>query len=205
MKPSTRRRRANQHGFTLIEVMVSLGVMTVGAMAMISLQQHTIRSNSHARQLAIATHIAQQWIERLKQDAHTWNVAGDNDATVQAAMNRTRYLGVVTTEARDRFQSPEWFETEPFVSNVYDYRGLPLPHEGGFADRVFFCTSYRTNWVYFGRALRADVRVWWPREHTAGDTSAIPNWCEDGDGTVDPDDHHIVQLSTVVRMNPVIR
>ena len=154
MKARRSSGRARSGGFTLIEVMVSLGIMTVGAMAMITLQQHTIRSNSHARQLAIGTHIAQQWIERIKQDAHTWNVVGTDVPTVQAAHQRTRYLARVATAERGLFRSPAYAETEPFVSNVYDFRGTPLPQSAGadgdgiaYKDRVFFCSSYRTNWV----------------------------------------------------------
>ena len=71
VKPRRRARSARARGFTLIEVMVALGVMTVGVFGLIALQLYTIRSNSHARQLGIATQIAQQWIERIKQDAHT--------------------------------------------------------------------------------------------------------------------------------------
>ena len=66
------RRRPNRQAFTLIEVMVSLGVMTLGAMALIALLVQIMRSNQHARHMNTALNIAQEWTDRLKEDAHSW-------------------------------------------------------------------------------------------------------------------------------------
>src|SRR5690242_18722027 len=97
----TRRRRG---GFTMIEVMVSLGIMTIGAMTMIALQQHTIRSSRRAREITTGMQIAQLWIERLKQDAHTWTAPATTDADAKAALDATLYLKQVL-DAPDAFVS----------------------------------------------------------------------------------------------------
>ncbi|MEY4583070.1 MAG: hypothetical protein RL701_7773, partial [Pseudomonadota bacterium] len=60
-------------GFTLVEVMVSLGVMMIGGMALIGMQQQTTRANVRSRDITIATQIAQNVIERLKLEALAWN------------------------------------------------------------------------------------------------------------------------------------
>lgn len=213
----TRRRARRDRGFTLIEVMVSLGIMTMGAMAMIALQQYTIRSNSHAREVAIATQIGQQWIERLKEDSHTWTRPALNAADVDVALQNTRYLKAIGTDTRNLFRSPTYDAAQRLVSSVYDYRGTPLPQDAGndeegvrYQDRIFFCMSTRQDWVYFGRAMRVDVRVWWPREGAGANISTdFGAWCQDV-GAVGPGQaldglYHVVYLSTVVRMNSVVR
>ena len=207
------RRRA---GFTLIEVMVSLGVMMVGAMAVIGLQAHAIRGNVHARDLTIATQIAQRWIERLKQDAATWNVPDDDVATIPSHFSNTSYLG---QDMSTLWSSPSAFQTLPAtwttqvpVSNAFDARGRDVPANGTQS----FCASYRRAWIWEGRLMRVDVRVWWPREVNRTDGSR-PQFaadgfaaCADAGGLIDPggqqyDWYHVVYLSTAIRVNEVRR
>ena len=90
MRPQPCHRR--RQGFTLVEVMVSLGIMTIGAMAVLAMQQQIIRGNMHARQLTTATQIAQNVIERLKIDSLSWTAAG-------LPPNTTIYLKNVTPAA----------------------------------------------------------------------------------------------------------
>jgi type IV pilus assembly protein PilV len=203
------RRRA---GFTLIEVMVSLGIMTVGALGMLALQQHTIRSNSHARELTTAMQIAQLWIERLKQDGSVWTTPGANpggptDATI---LNRTRYLIQVSTKP-NQFQ--QILNTTPAVSNAFDFQGNDVDATVG---NVYYCASFRPMWVYYGNALRVDVRVWWPRE-TSSTTNAnaiatVFTGCADDNRMLNPsppgaefNNYHVVYLSTVIRVTTVQR
>src|SRR5262252_3650291 len=116
-----------RQGFTLVEVMVSLAVMTIAGMAMLGMQQQITRGNIHARQITTATQIAQNVIERLKTDALRWNAIG-----VPAG---TRYLGGVPVGAIGVFT------TLPFVtqtlggitriqSNAFDYYGDDLNTAG---------------------------------------------------------------------------
>ncbi|KAF0166732.1 MAG: hypothetical protein FD160_4057 [Caulobacteraceae bacterium] len=88
----SRHRGLRRAGFTLIEVMVSLGVMMVGTMAVIALQQQSIRANVHARQMTIAMQIAQRWMERLKEDAHSWTSIGTDAPSVTTALASTVFL-----------------------------------------------------------------------------------------------------------------
>jgi type IV pilus modification protein PilV len=196
----TRRRRA---GFTVVEVMVSLGIMTVGAMGIIALQTHAIRSNGHARQLTIGMQIAQRWIERLKQDTHTWNQAGA-PGTVLA---NTSYLQVIN--AAPNVFSPIPNSATANASRAFDYRGQDVAADSE-DPAVFYCAAMRPAWVYFGRAMRVDVRVWWPRE--GYDTRTEFGDCQDnfpqldpgGAGTLYNDNaFHVVYLSTVLRLNPL--
>jgi len=192
----------------LIEVMVSLGIMTVGAMAMVALQQHTTRSNAHARELSTAMQIAQLWVERLKEDGARWttigylNVPGQpNDAVV---LGTTAFLKQVTTAG---FPPP--FQTiagtSPAVSNAFDFLGNDIASND---PSVYYCASFRPAWVYYGRALRVDVRVWWARESNNATANAITvdfPGCVDDDVRLAPagsmfNAYHMVYLPTVIRV-----
>lgn len=202
-----RRMRRRRAGFTVVEVMVSLGIMTVGAMGIIALQTHAIRSNGHARQLTIGMQIAQRWVERLKQDTHSWNLPGV-PATVLA---NTRYLKVIN-DAPNVFS--EILNSDgPDASRAFDYMGNDIMADSEDPP-IFYCAAIRPAWVYFGRAMRVDVRVWWPRE--GYDTRDEFGDCdEENYNQLDPggaadtlynlNAFHVVYLSTVLRLTPVQR
>jgi type IV pilus modification protein PilV len=205
------RKSAARSGFTLIEVMVSLGIMTMGALAVIALQTQTIRANSHARQVTTATQIAQIWLERLKEDANAWTdeatVSGaPSDATV---LNNTHYLKDIVASANRYVSPPD--EAAP-VSRGFDYQGSDTDAAPGVTPvPYFYCAAYRLNWVYFGQAMRADVRVWWPRAGSGASENDFPG-CGVGidQASLDPggtaiNNYHVVYLSTVIRVTPLLR
>lgn len=200
-----RSRRGRQSGFTLVEVMVSLGVMTVASLAIFGMQQQITRANIHARQITTATQIAQNWIERLKLDAMRWTVVGD--------LSRTNYLRAVAAPGtRSGFipipllVSTSGVDTR-VMSGAFDYFGSDLNTTAGAPPNLFFCASHRLNWVFDNqRAIRADVRVWWAREGESAITTDYP-LCQDDDTRLNPgpggtnfDRYHIVYLSTVLRV-----
>lgn len=196
-----------RQGFTLIEVMVSLGVMTIGAMAILALQQQSIRSNAHARQLTVATQIAERWAERFKQDAQSWNAVGlqSGAPSVSTVLGGTKWLKQIITKP-NVFQKIE--DTGENISNAFDYQGFDVPNP---TDAYYYCASFRPSWVYFGRAMRVDIRVWWARENiqrTNGKVTEITKefeGCIDEGGKLDPSgseysNYHVVYLPTVIRM-----
>jgi prepilin-type N-terminal cleavage/methylation domain-containing protein len=197
-------------GFTLIEVMVSLGVMTVGAVAILTLQQHTIRSNAHARHVTMATQIAERWVERFKQDARSWNQVADiSDAPLGGStLTGTQWLTQVSTQP-NRFQR---IVVTPGgrISNAFDFQGNDVINPGA-NNPYFYCASFRPAWVYFGRVMRVDVRVWWRRENVVrreGTSLTImqefPN-CTDDNVRLNPGSpafelYHVVYLPSVIKM-----
>ncbi len=64
----SRRRRRARGGFTLIELMISMALSTVGLLGLLALQMIAIRGNMMSRNFAEAIGIAQQ---RLEIAAHT--------------------------------------------------------------------------------------------------------------------------------------
>jgi prepilin-type N-terminal cleavage/methylation domain-containing protein len=197
------RRRTRREGFTLVEVMVSLGVMTIGAMAILGMQQQIIRANVHAREVTTATQIAQNVIERLKMDAVSWTTPG-----VPA---NSFYLRNVTPGAIGAFQTLP-FQTVTtggitrFQSRAFDYYGDDIDLQLGAPANLYYCASYRLSFVFQNnRVMRADVRVWWQREGISAIRTDFPK-CDDDGAALNPtgalfNNYHIVYLSTVIKAN----
>jgi len=199
-----------RQGFTLVEVMVSLGVMTIGAMALLAMQGQITRANIRARDVTIATQIAQNVIERVKLDALAWNNVTVTPATDLA--NAPLLLPIVSG-TRGAFQtlpvrSSTLGGTTRVLSNAFDFAGddvsLVDPSEAVLA-QVRYCASYRLSWVYANfRAMRVDVRVWWAKEASGRVLLTDFASCADNGVDLDPggtffNDYHVVYLSTVIR------
>jgi type IV pilus modification protein PilV len=196
--------KRRKQGFTLVEVMVSIGVMTIGAMSVLAMQQQLIRANMHARELTTATQIAQNWIERLKMDALAWNAVGD--------LTQTRYLqaipapGTLGTFGRFTAWSATSGTKSELYSSAFDFYGEALDTTASTPVGLHYCASYRLSWIYANqRAMRADVRVFWPRQGEGVLATDYPR-CVDDHTALNPDgtrfdNYHIVYLSTVIKAN----
>jgi type IV pilus assembly protein PilV len=55
-----------ESGFTLVELLMAMGLSTVGLLGLISLQGMAIRGNARARSLSEATALAQERVETLQ-------------------------------------------------------------------------------------------------------------------------------------------
>jgi len=151
--------------------------------------------------------IAQTWIERLKQDAFSWTSPATGVAplpTPAQALANTAYLNRVLTSPNVFQQIP--IATTPNASNGFDFRGFELDLTTITGQDLHYCASFKPSWVIIGRALRVDVRVWWPRHASQADmTTWVANRCLDDDVSLSPSDppilidrYHIVYLSTVI-------
>jgi type II secretory pathway pseudopilin PulG len=202
------RRRTG--GFTLVEVMVSLGVMTVGAMSIIALQQQTTRANVHAREVTTATQIAQNVIERMKLEAIAWNTVTGAPAS---DLQRTPTLLRIVGSTPGSFMGlPEQIVSlagaTRVLSNAFDYYGADVDLTNATAATlatVHFCAGMRLSWIYTNqRAMRADVRVFWPRDASGRTITSDFPACVDNNTGLNPngtyyDAYHIIYLSTVLR------
>lgn len=147
-----RQRRTRRPGYTMIEVMMAIGVMTVGSMGIYALQQAVLRGNQEARQMTVATNLAYSWANRLKRDALTWNTEGAGGLT------NTTYLSGVPLSP----EVGEWVLPVPVTSAesyAFDYLGNDTRAEGD----IMYCTNVRLRWAVPDQAIRADIRVWWAR------------------------------------------
>ena len=84
-----RIRMKDQNGFTLLEVLISIIILSVALLALAGLQIISIRGNSFGGTMTEAITLARDKIEDLKQD--DWdNVATDNDTQVVRGINYAR-------------------------------------------------------------------------------------------------------------------
>jgi prepilin-type N-terminal cleavage/methylation domain-containing protein len=189
-------------GFTLLEVMASLVVMTIGAAGLFGLQGYIARSNLHAKKMTLATEVLETWVERLKADALAWT-APSAPATPAINLANTHYLQAiqnnggawVTAGADDGLGH----------SPAFDLFGNDTDPDG---DLIAYCVSYRLGWVVPGESIRADVRVFWPRDNAPANFTATFPGCVGNQGSINSDgaqvgNYHLVYASTVLRWNPL--
>lgn len=200
------RRR---QGFTLVEVVVGIGVMTTVALCIFSLMQQMMKTSTQSRRLTNATHLTQIWIERLKLDALRWTAAGDPaDTTYLKFVGPTGEVGKFINFP---LQKPMRGSETRIISNAFDIYEADLDTTNGSPAGLVYCASYRLNWVYENkRVIRADVRVWWERDGYVDKDGKGANiaidypTCQDDHDALNPggknfDRYRIAYLSTVLR------
>lgn len=192
--------RRSRAGYTLIEVMMALGVLTAGSVAILGMIQATTRGNMEARQISTANQVAQLWIERLRRDALNWTttpLAPSDPAQVGATVSSTTFLKLTPSPGT----ASDWFvpapetpgETANFGFYGNDLTAGETPH---------YCTNVRLAWVFPGQAVRADVRVWWARRSNDPSSDVNLTGCPAGidlDALTANPDVRMVYASTIIR------
>jgi type II secretory pathway pseudopilin PulG len=150
----TRRR----DGYTLIEVMMAVGILMVGSVGIFAMQQAATRANIEARQMTTANNIARTWAERLRRDQLYWRASGGG-----VNLAGTRYLQAVPVGAAMGGWTTPAPLAMPTESYAFDWQGQDVaPGPGGAG--AFYCTNIRYQWFVANEAIRADIRVWWVRQ-----------------------------------------
>ncbi len=194
--------KRNREGFTLIEIIMALGIMTVGAVGIMSLQQAATRGNMESRELGVASQVTRSWLERLRRDAVRWNQQGANVATRAT----TEYLQTVDGNwyalARDPVDNNE--------SYGFDYQG----QDTTTVAQMVYCAHVRLSWVVPGDTIRADVRTFWHRraggrDNTQGDRRLFGNCGQGAEAAVTAElaaptsRLRAVHASTLIRWQPL--
>ena len=204
MSRPTQRRRA---GFTLIEVMVAVSIMTVGAMGIMALQQAATRGNIEAREMTMATQLTRQWIERVRTDAVRWN-----GTSLPTSLATTSYLKQLPNAGG----TTNWFTPTPLATSgesyAFDYFGRDATTA---AQQKHYCTNLRMTWLVMGATARIEARTFWHRRSngtsaTLGDARLFPN-CGAGGGEAAVTTElaapasrlRAVNVATVVRWQPI--
>jgi len=156
-------------GYTVIEVMMALALLAVGATGVIALQKVALIGNTNARLGDAARQVASTWAERLKADALQWNdPLGTND------LGDTTFMKNAGTWTKP-FGPP--FILAPDVASwgspLADANGVDLP-VGVPATQGIFCThlqlarmankSFSLGGQTHPIAMRAVIRVVWRRD-----------------------------------------
>lgn len=83
------RRVIEKKGFTLLEVMITLVILSVGMLGLASMQIMAIKGNSFGQRLSIASTLAQNKLEEIRQVAFD-SIADGNDVCTDQ-INRVSY------------------------------------------------------------------------------------------------------------------
>jgi prepilin-type N-terminal cleavage/methylation domain-containing protein len=193
-------------GYTVIEVLIAMTVMVIGAAAVMSMQKASIQGNLDARRLDVANGIARMWEERLQADAMAWT---QPNANAPASSNLTTHNGALI--AHGIASNTLWFLPGDYIGNavaesyMFDILGRDLLAAN--ANAAVYCVAVRmTTLVNGGIApalIRADVRVLWLRG--LGDNPAQA-FCSDGSdatsATPPPSVYHALYVTTALKGNP---
>jgi prepilin-type N-terminal cleavage/methylation domain-containing protein len=200
------RGRLVARGYTVIEVLMAMTVMSIGVGAVISMLKTSVTGNLDARRMDVANSIARTWIERLQRDAMQWTQpgpsfpAGNNLATALVLAYGTANAGT-------------WFAPTQYsaaakgsLSPGFDILGRDVDLAGTIAP--FFCVNVRMTWLpQVGQAqdlVRADVRVLWPRSIVDGPPSA--GICDSSVAQANRPStttYHSIYATTAIKANPL--
>lgn len=166
-------------GYTLIEIMIAVVVLTIGATGILAMQGASVRSNRDASETSTAINWATTWVERIKRDARLWLSATGGAPGGNADLASTRYLLEVNTNP-GVYVIPATVAPE---SNGADFYGF----DSRVAANIRFCVNTRftvahafnpltqgVNPATDANAIRADVRVWWHRNSEDANRSLFP-------------------------------
>jgi hypothetical protein len=139
----------------MMEVVMALGLLAVGAAGIIAMQKATVVGNASARSVATATALAERWVERLRTDAMLWN-----DATALSDINETRWLKSVTLGLGNNWTLPAVVpgQASPYADPLGADIILP-----GDDSPVAYCTHIMYRQIT-PKMINATVRVTWRRD-----------------------------------------
>ncbi len=199
------RRRAN--GYTFVELMMAIAVMVIGLGGVIAMQQITVSSNMNAKNIAMATHLAQAWLDELTAESGQWNSRDDFGDTV--------WLRAVGSEAGEpaTWLLPAYDAARNF-GPAFDALGNPVP-QTRWSAQAHYCTHLRLTWLNPQQRantrgtglIRAEVRVFWRRYGARGLTGTVPaHACDVVPANFDRPEmrrwFHVVHLTTALRQHP---
>ncbi len=191
-QPFSHAHQASKRGYTLVEVMMAMGIMAMGGVGIMGLHQASTKANLEARQISMANNVMRTWMERLKRDALLWTQGGDSAAT--ANLTPTAYLSQ---------QGAGWFVPDPTdaaESHAFDHFG----RDTSVAATMRYCANVRVVWVVPGLAVRTDVRVWWVKRGVDG-TAFVGCAAGTDPNTLTANANlHFVSASNVVRWNSLL-
>jgi prepilin-type N-terminal cleavage/methylation domain-containing protein len=198
-------RSAPSRGYTMIEVMMGLAVLAVGASGVIALQKITVAGVTNGRNITVATSIAQAHLEAVRVDATRFqgiNPATTNDDYLEATLLDSLLQQQSAVAGAWLLPTGEWPAAGDPGFGVSDITGQTDGAQIGNRP-VGFCTHVRLVPIIFdpnapgGRQqardallTRVEVRTFWAKsgrdvaaECTAGGEDAITDLLELG-GTI---------------------
>ena len=196
------RRQVAKRGYTIVELVMSLAVLAIGASGVIAMQKVAISSNRHAKEMAIATRIAEGWADQLALDGAIWTTIAGNSTIAS-----TTWLNLANPS-----QTVEWFGPayDPARNYGAAFNALGDPIDPAQRpDLIRYCAQLRFAYLHTSTAptvghgvIRAQIRVFWQAEDASLQVYAAANarTCEvaPGDFTALLPAMNVIYLTTSV-------
>ncbi|HEX4335103.1 MAG TPA: prepilin-type N-terminal cleavage/methylation domain-containing protein [Polyangiaceae bacterium] len=192
-------------GYTIVELVMSLAVLAIGASGVIAMQKVAVSSNRHAKDLSIASRIGEGWADQLALDGSVWTITAAGASTLP----NTTWLKLA-----DPAQTVEWFipdySTLRNFGPAFGALGAPLdPATNG--PLIRYCTHLRFAYLHAATGgtgvIRAQIRVFWPADNSAFGipAAARTNLCAVDGATLTANisAFNVIYLTTSVSQAPV--
>ena len=182
----THRKTKRVRGFSLLELMITVSIATMGFVALLTLQTSTMRGMQNTRHLIQATSLGENFIEQLRLEFMGWTDNPGEDLTNDT--NFPHLAGLPTDAAATAGatsitsgikNAPGWVNADTDGGSDRRVSVVGDPHPFGFNHGIRsamitpgsedieqpYCMRYRLTWLIPGRAIRAEVEVAWPLEN----------------------------------------
>lgn len=150
-------RSSNQYGFSLVEVLISIFVLTVGLLGMVGMQAASLQSNREARLQSLAVVLARELADMVR---------GNKSEGIKATSNP--YIGT--------FTSPLTFSTPAYCLNVASASTCTTTTDVANAEM--------TEWLARVDNELPGARVAVCFDSTPFDASGLPQWACTDTGSV---------------------
>ena len=162
------RHKSTQAGFTLVEVMIAIGIMTVGSLGILAMHQGVSQANRTALEMNTALAITERWVERVERDALSWTEQGLNSSSLTG----TYYLSGLAGTAL----GTDWLKPTPPSGESYDFDYFGNDLNASNSNPQKYCTNLRLSWLRQGSSARVDIRTFWYREGYVTGGATHPDW-----------------------------
>lgn len=178
----SRNRKPAQSGFTLIETLIALAILTIGVMAMALLGMRTMQTSQHSKYMAVAATLASEKLE----DLNRWD--GTHDAPV-CVPNGSTSVGSLTTDVLQTTTCPS-AQSGPVA--YYDDVSLTLTNSTGncppssagcFAETISTITNGSTQFTTIYHSPDGQIGATLPSS-TAPPTTFHRRWVIEADQPV---------------------
>ncbi|MBI3071802.1 MAG: prepilin-type N-terminal cleavage/methylation domain-containing protein [Deltaproteobacteria bacterium] len=161
-------------GFTLVEVMISMLILSVGVLAIMAMQFSTLAANTASRETTEATSLARRMLEMLKRDTYDWNVKSDLSSATEVPLlqpanaalspgpGTTTWLNIPVSVLPGIESGGTNYMVDREMRPNATPSGLPATVTGYGPPR--YCIHYRLTWLTDNELLLAEARVTWNRK-----------------------------------------
>jgi prepilin-type N-terminal cleavage/methylation domain-containing protein len=169
----TRLSRSSESGFTLVEVMIAIGIMTVGSLGILAMHSAVSGANRTANEMNTAIAITERWLERIERDALSWSEQGINSSSLSG----TAYLSELAGSVADT----PWFTPSPSDPSTESYRFDYFGEDDTAGTNTKYCVNLRLGWLRQGSSARVDIRTFWFRDGYVPGGPTHAKWVDGSD------------------------